>query len=346
MPVDTTTPVPDELDARVEQMLAHMDRVHAEVVNRLGEATDESTQASSPASDESPPAPPPAAEPAGLDAEVEKALSRAADAARTTAAEPGSNGADVPTATIKELDERLADTVSTEPVDDDFADGSSLVEGQSLDVPLPPGSAAEALKAAVGEPPAAAVPAVPQPAPVAAPAAPAPVTAPAPAPAVKPAPAPASKPAPAPVKPAVVAAPAKPAGPTVADRFWRIATPVMEPIAVRLGKLPVSFQHTVGWIGIVTLFMAGATWAYVVFFQETRVASHIMEQEKADAAEDGGHGKPEANKAGAGHDDNRSAAPASHDEKKPASHEAPKPADAKGAHDAGHKPEAPAPSGH
>jgi hypothetical protein len=353
MPVDTSTPVPDELDARVEQMLAHMDRVHAEVINRLDGPTDEEASAPSAPSVPSAPTPPPASpvseppavEPAALDAEVEKALSKAADAATA----PTSNGADVPTATIKELDEKLASAVSVDTPateDDDFADGASMMEGQSLDVPLPesspladlpppPPPAADPPVAAAAEPAAAApvteapkpAPAAPAPAPVA-PAAPAPAVPVAP-PAPKPAPAPAAKPAPAPAaKPATIPAPKpKPTGPTMADHFWKVATPVMEPIAVRLGKLPVGFQHTVGWIGIVTLFMACATWGYVFFFQETRVASHIIEQEEKEHAGKGEgegthggkadeHGAPEAKKPASEHEDKKPAAPASHDETK------------------------------
>ncbi len=282
MAVEVSTPVPDELDARVEQMLAHMDKVHAEVVNRLGGGADDIVP---PPTRSVPPEPPPAA--SGLDAEVEKALSNAA-AAKDVQSD---KGVDVPTATIKELDEQLASAVRVDSsIDDDFADGTQLVEGQSLDVPLPDSSPLGELPA-VGEPaqvavvaePAAPVvveaprPAAPAPAPVAAA-----VPAAKPAPVAKPAPAPAPVPA-KPLAPAVIAAP-KPAGPTLADRFWRIATPVMEPIAVRLGKLPVGFQHTVGWIGIVTLFMAGATWGYVFFFQETRVGSHIAEAEAREHA--------------------------------------------------------------
>lgn len=291
MAVDASTPVPDELDARVEQMLAHMDRVHAEVVNRLDGPTDESGSMptlSSPA-------------PSGLEAEVEKALSKAAEAAKATS----SNGADVPTATIKELDERLASAVSVDQDDDDFADGSSMVEGLSLDVPLPESSPLGELPAV--NPPEQAVAAavvVEPPPPKAAPVEPAPVAAPVVKPAPAPVPAPAAKPAAAPSKPvtpAVIPAPVKPAGPTFADRFWRFATPVMEPIAVRLGKLPVGFQHTVGWIGIVTLFMAGATWTYVFCFQETRVASHIPGDENGAAVEPeakpDAHGEVEAKKA-------------------------------------------------
>ena len=75
MAVDASTPVPDELDARVEQMLAHMDRVHAEVVNRLDGPTDESGS--------TPSLPTPA--PSGLEAEVEKALSPENGAWRITA---------------------------------------------------------------------------------------------------------------------------------------------------------------------------------------------------------------------------------------------------------------------
>lgn len=319
MAVDASTPVPDELDARVEQMLAHMDRVHAEVVNRLDGPTDESGSTpilSQPA-------------PAGLEAEIEKALTKAAEAAKVTS----SNGADVPTATIKELDERLASAVSVDQGDDDFADGSSMVEGLSLEVPLPESSPLgelpavntpeQAVAAAVVVEPPPAKPAPVAAAPVAAPAA---KPAPAPAPAARPVAAPSQ-----PVAPAVIAAPSKPAGPTLADHFWRFATPVMEPIAVRLGKLPVGFQHTVGWIGVVTLFMAGATWTYVLLFQETRVASHIPGEESAAAVEPeskaAAHGEPEAKKTTA---PAPSADPA---EKKPAEPE-------------GHGATTPKPSGH
>ena len=399
MAVDASTPVPDELDARVDQMLQHMDRVHADVLNRLEPPADEE-----------------GAERAlsRLDAEVDRALLDAAEAASVAKASPpsiaavpveapavvevpaaaevsavaevpatvevpavaevpavveaavapvaeepevvleASNGAEVPTATIKELDDQLASTVA-ETIDDDFADGSQLVEGQSLEVPLPNSSPNAAEPAAtVVEAPAAPAPvaagsapadpaaapaspavsaevAVPAPvaaAPAPAAASPAPVPAPsAPAPVAKPAPAqaPAAKPAPAPVKAAsVVAAAPKPAGPTAADHFWKIATPVMEPIAVRLGKLPVGFQHTVGWIGIVTLFMAGATWGYVLFFQETRPASHIKEQESKEHGA-GDHGSGEHAPAGSdekgGHAAAEKAEHAPADAKKPAANE-------------------------
>lgn len=330
MSVDVSSPVPDELDARVEQMLAHMDRVHAEVVNRLGGEADDivppPTRASPPVSPEPPvspvpPEPPPAS---GLDAEVEKALSNAAAAK----SDSSSKGVDVPTATIKELDDQLASAVRVDSsIDDDFADGTQMVEGQSLDVPLPDSSPLGELPP-LGAPPEVVVAAAAQLVPVVAeaPRPVAPTPAPAPvavvAPAVRPAPAPKPVAAPAaapvkPVAPAVIAAP-KPTGPTLADRFWRIATPVMEPIAVRLGKLPVGFQHTVGWIGIVTLFMAGATWGYVFFFQETRVGSHIAEAEAKEHAgaepiaesksvpsggDAGGHGapKPTAPRASGSH---------------------------------------------
>jgi len=333
VPVDASTPVPDELDARVEQMLAHMDRVHAEVVNRLDGAADEQgappDKPSSPA--QSPPAP-------GLDHDVEAALNKVEQAAQASR-----NGADVPSATIKELDERLASEVNVDaaPPDDDFADGASMVEGMSLDVPLPESSPLGELPK-IG-PPAAVAPApAPEPpkpaAPAPAPAAPAP-----PAPAAKPAAAPpatakAPAPKPAPAEPVKVV-PAKPAGPTLADRFWTVATPVIEPLAVRIGKLPVGFQHTVGWIGIVTLFMAGATWGYVLFFQETRVASHIPLEESSEHADnadahapvpsakgDEPHGEagtsgktdhaPQKETAKPAHD----AAPADHGEPTPAGH--------------------------
>lgn len=349
MPVDTSTPVPDELDARVEQMLQQMDRVHAEVVNRLDPPTDEGVSGSgTPIS--------------RLDAEVDRALQDAAEAAKVANAplEPSVltppppvadeiNGDGVPSATIKELDEQLASAVS-KAIDDEFADGTQMVEGQSLDVPLPASSPLGELSVPVAPPAAAAAP-VPAPEPVAQPAAPvvepppapAPVAKPAPAP-PPPAPAPAAKPAPAPapvkaVTPAVIV-PAKPAGPTVADRFWTIATPVMEPIAVRLGKLPVSFQHTVGWIGIVTLFMAGATWGYVLFFQETRPASHVFEEQmkehgeaEAGAADD--HSAKDTPDHGAKPQADQSASkPHGADAKKPAAPEHKKPAT-----DTGHAPE-------
>lgn len=318
MSVDVSTPVPDELDARVEQMLAHMDRVHAEVVNRLGGAADESLP--TPPPPQRPPAPPqapPAVAATGLDAEVEKALSNAAAAT----GDSSNKEVHVPTATIKELDDQLSSAVRVDSsIDDDFADGTQMVEGQSLDVPLPDSSPLGELPM-VGEPPQVAVVAAAPIAPAVVeppkPIAPAPIPAPVAAPVVKPAPAAKPAPAPAPAKPlapAVIAAP-KPTGPTLADRFWRIATPVMEPIAVRLGKLPVGFQHTVGWIGIVTLFMAGATWGYVFFFQETRVGSHIAEADaKAHA------GAVPADSAGG---DGKGGAPGGHEATKPAAPSAP-----------------------
>lgn len=331
MPVDTSTPVPDELDARVEQMLQHMDRVHAEVVNRLDPPSDERS--------------PDHAAPSRLDAEVERALQDAAAAAKAVSepvelptATVDSNGAGVPTATIKELDEQLARAVS-KAIDDDFADGTEMVEGQSLDVPLPSSSPLGELPAV--QPPETVVIA---PAPVAEPAhaapavMPAPVAKPAPVHAPAPTPAPAAKPAPAPVKavtPAVIV-PVKPAGPTVADRFWTVATPVMEPIAVRLGKLPVGFQHTVGWIGIVTLFMAGATWGYVLFFQETRPASHILEQESKEHGVNETGVEPDKKPAS----DHKTEVQSGHESKKPS---APAPHDEKKAPEAEHKPDAHAP---
>jgi len=88
---------------------------------------------------------------------------------------------------------------------------------------------------------------------------------------------------------AVVAAVAKPsgaAGPSGADVFWRVVTPVIEPIAMQLGRLPVKTQQTFGWIGMVTLFTATMTWAYVFFFMPSKPASHVaMERAEARAAE-------------------------------------------------------------
>lgn len=347
MTVDTSSPVPDELDARVEQMLQHMDRVHAEVVNRLDPPTDDGVSGGS------------APLASRLDAEVDRALKDAAEAAKAASVPPSpeipsppppppavqSNGDGVPSAAIKELDEQLASAVS-KAIDDDFADGSELVDGQSLDVPLPESKAPAEIPAAA-QAPAIAAPTAPVAEPLAAPIA-APVPTPAPAPVSKPTPAPvpapavpATKPAPAPVAvkatPAVIV-PVKPAGPTMADRFWTVATPVMEPIAVRLGKLPVGFQHTVGWIGIVTLFMAGATWGYVLFFQETRPASHILEQESkthGPANQAAGHEAPAHGAANpqAGHGVDK---PASEEHKTPASEADHKPEKAKDAPHGGH----------
>ncbi|MBY0309248.1 MAG: hypothetical protein K2Q09_10940, partial [Phycisphaerales bacterium] len=111
MSVDASTPVPDELDARVEQMLQQIDRVHAEVVNRLDLRTDEDPAASEP----------------DLDAGVQRALRDAAEAAGRVnrAAEAAADSApvrptgdDVPTATMKELDEQLAGAMGAAAVDD------------------------------------------------------------------------------------------------------------------------------------------------------------------------------------------------------------------------------------
>lgn len=336
MPVDATTPVPDELDARVEQMLQHMDRVHAEVVNRLEPSADEKEAARSAPADV-------------LEGAVERALRDAAEAAKvaTSVAEEEplssppvetaagaasqSEGTSVPTATIKELDDQLAKTVPA-AADDEFADGAQMVEGQSLDVPLPPSSPLGELPA-VETPAIAPTPPVVEQAAVAAPAptppVPAPVT-PAPPAAPKSAPATAAKTAPAqvskPITPAVITPP-KPAGPTLADRFWIVATPVVEPIAVRLGKLPVGFQHTVGWIGIVTLFMAAATWGYVLFFQETRPMSHILEEQMKEHGGAGADEHGEKAEAGGKHEPG--------DAEKNGKHEAETPADQRGEHKTG-----------
>jgi hypothetical protein len=90
----------------------------------------------------------------------------------------------------------------------------------------------------------------------------------------------------APATPPAVATPKppKPAGPTAADVFWRVVTPIIEPIAMQLGRLPVKTQQTFGWIGLVTLFTATMTWVYVFVFMPSKPPSHAALERAAKEA--------------------------------------------------------------
>lgn len=201
---------------------------------------------------------------------------------------PGPAPAAAEAASVQALDEQLAKALAAAG-DDEFADGGVLVEDQSLDdiqpvaaspAPAPVPSSAPVAPAA----PTAATPAPVAPPPAAKPAVGVPTSA-----SMAPLP-PVTKTAGPPPKPATApppAAPPAPLGPTLADRFWAVATPVVEPIAMRLGKLPASLQQTVGWIGLSTLFIAGCTWIYVIGFQPTIPASQLLEAERAAAAAKG-----------------------------------------------------------
>jgi hypothetical protein len=253
---------------------------------------------------------------ADLDAQLENAL-KAAEAAKavvapvpapvvaapviSAAAAAAAKASAQEAATVKALDDQLAKALAAAG-DDEFADGGVLVEDHSLEAIAPVAAVVAAPVQAAAAPAAAHAP-EPAPAAVARVEPPKPaVSAPTssaiapPTPIAKPA---APKPAVAVAPPTPVAPPAPPAppGPTLADRFWQVATPVVEPIAKRLGKLPVAMQQTFGWVGLSTLFVAGCTWIYVLGFQETRPASQIIEEQKAKAA---AHGKKGDGEHGAG----------------------------------------------
>jgi hypothetical protein len=50
----------------------------------------------------------------------------------------------------------------------------------------------------------------------------------------------------------------------VLTRAAEVLAKLIEPFAVQLGKLPRSVHQTAGWIAVLTLFNAGAVWAYVM----------------------------------------------------------------------------------
>lgn len=192
--------------------------------------------------------------------------------------------------TISDLDNQLSQALA-EPTDDEFADASEVLASEAPPVDL------KAARAAV-ETPVEQAPVAPQPAPVvaavqapskpaparddefeaptmpSAPAAPKPVPAPAPKPAAKPAPRPAAS-----EEPKL----------TLIDMFWRVATPIVEPIAGQLGRLPVKTQQTFAWVGMTTLFVACVTWGYVLFLMPTKPASHLLEEQEQSEQASGGH---------------------------------------------------------
>nr|MCU0688497.1 hypothetical protein [Phycisphaerales bacterium] len=208
------------------------------------------------------------------------------------------------------LDAQLAQAVP-EITDDDFADASEVL-GPAAEpgMGMPRSEQAEAGEAAelATEAPAAAAlapvtdddfaapedvaaPGAMAAAPVAAAAIASSVVAASPAPAAPVAPP--ARPAPAPVRPA----PAKPAAAapaanvkvepkvTLSDMFWRVATPVVEPIALQLGRMPIKTQHTLAWIGSTTLFVAVLTWAFVIFGIDSKPPSHLAEEAAAKSSQ-------------------------------------------------------------
>lgn len=64
---------------------------------------------------------------------------------------------------------------------------------------------------------------------------------------------------------------------TLADRFWDVVTPLIEPIALRLGRIPAKTQQTFAWIGVTTSFVASITLVYVFFFINPRPRTHAPE---------------------------------------------------------------------
>lgn len=238
-------------------------------------------------------APAPVAAAKAIEAPPVMASSASAAMTAAPAAAPTVAPAPKPT-TITDLDNQLSQALA-EPTEDEFADASEVLANEAPPVDL---KAARATADAPVEP----APVTPQPAPVvaavqapskaapatddeleapvkqAAPAAPVakPVQAPAPKPAAKPAP-----------KPAASDEPKL----TLVDMFWRVATPIVEPIAGQLGRLPVKTQQTFAWIGMTTLFVACVTWGYVLFLMPTKPASHLLEDQEQSEQAAGGHGE-------------------------------------------------------
>lgn len=115
--------------------------------------------------------------------------------------------------------------------------------------------------------------------------------------------APVARPAPAPARPAAASAPTAKveAKLTLSDMFWRIATPVVEPIALQLGKMPIKTQHTLAWVGSTTLFVAVLTWGFVIFGIDSKPASHAAEDQTPRSSQTSHDGEAhEAPKASSG----------------------------------------------
>jgi hypothetical protein len=80
---------------------------------------------------------------------------------------------------------------------------------------------------------------------------------------------------------------------TLADRFWGVVTPLIEPIALWLGRIPAKTQQTFAWIGVTTSFVASITLVYVFFFINPRPRTHApqvpgQEQTQGSAQGQGG----------------------------------------------------------
>ena len=54
-------------------------------------------------------------------------------------------------------------------------------------------------------------------------------------------------------------------GPSAARRGLAALEGAVEPLALRLGGLPVILRQTLGWVGVLTLFNAGVVWVWVLF---------------------------------------------------------------------------------
>ncbi len=54
-------------------------------------------------------------------------------------------------------------------------------------------------------------------------------------------------------------------GPSLARRVVESLEEAAEPLALRLGALPVILRQTLGWVGVLTLFNAGVVWVWVLF---------------------------------------------------------------------------------
>lgn len=200
-----------------------------------------------------------------LEAQLADALKDSSAAPRAAAPASTLPAAPAPSPEMAALDEQIASKAAS--LDDDFLSPEDALAGESS----PPIAGHEPATAASETPAASAVAAGAPAATIDAQPAPAPAPSPASAPAVTTQP-PTHRPSPPPQPTATTqpaggaASSAPPATPQPSNgvSIGEMVAGAIEPLAVRLGRLPRPTQQTIGWIALLTIFHAGIVWAYVL----------------------------------------------------------------------------------